>query len=65
MTSITSAVKRTFDEMSVDQKQVDLQRATTDPLKDYPSAGMTTMHGMPLDNTQTWYHPLPSPILPS
>lgn len=63
MTSIASAVKRTVGEMTADQKQVDLQRDTVDPQKDYPSAGMTTMHGMPFDNTQTWYDPLPSLLL--
>ena len=49
--------------MTANEKQVDLQRATVDPQKDYPSGGMTTMHGMPFDNTETWYD-LP-PLLPS
>lgn len=63
MTSLTSAVTRTVGEMTADQKQVDLMRDTVDPLKDYPSRGLTTMHGMPFENTQTWYATLPFPIL--
>ena len=55
MTSIASAVKRTVGEMTADQKQLDLQRDTVDPQKDYPSAGITTMHGMPFYNNETWY----------
>lgn len=65
MTSYASAVKRTVvGEMTPDQKQADLLKDTVDPLKDYPSAGMTTMHGMPLDNTETWYDPLPPSYSP-
>ena len=30
------------------------------PQEDHSSGGMTTMHGMPFDNTETWYAPLPS-----
>lgn len=60
MTSLASAIRRTVGEVAADQKQVDLQGVTVDPLKDYPSAGMTTMHGMPFDNTETWYGPPPS-----
>ena len=59
MTSIASAVKRTVGEMTADDKQADLLRDTIDPQNDYPSAGMTTMHGMPFDNTETWYDPFP------
>ena len=62
MTSIATAVKRTVDEMTADQKQLDLQRDTVDPQKDYPSSGMTTMHGMPFANTQTWFDTLLSPV---
>ena len=67
MTSITSAVKRTIGEVTADQKQSDLMRDTVDPQKDYPSRGMTTMHGMPFYNTQTWYgiHPFPGPCTES
>ena len=61
MTSLASAVKRTVGEMALDQKQVDLQNATVDPQNDHPSAGMTTMHGMPIANTETWYCP-PLPL---
>ena len=63
MTSLASTIKRTAGEMAVDQKRVDLQNATVDPQKDHPSGGMTTMHGMPLYNTETWYGPPFSPIL--
>ena len=62
MTSIASAVKRTVAEVTADQKQLDLLRDTVDPQKDYPSRGMTTMHGMPFANTETWYDP-PFPLL--
>ena len=62
MTSISSTVKRTVAEMTANPAQSDLQRDTVDPLKDHPSRGMTTMHGMPFNNTQTWYETLPSPI---
>ena len=59
MASFASAVKNTVGEMTADQKQADLLRVTVDPQKDYPSGGMTTMHGMPFDNTETWYDPPP------
>ena len=55
MTSISSAVKRTVAEMTADKDESPLRRDTVDPQKDYPSRGMTTMHGMPVANTQTWY----------
>lgn len=64
MTSVASAIKRTFAEMTADQKQADLQRDTVDPQKDYPSAGMTTMHGMPFYDTETWYGALPPSYSP-
>ena len=60
MSSFASTVKRTVSEMTPDQKQLDLLRDTVDPQKDYPSKGMTTMHGMPFYNTETWYNPFPS-----
>ena len=55
MTSLASAIGRTVPVMFLpDQKLLDLQRVTVDPQKGSPSSGMTTMHGMPLDNTETW-----------
>lgn len=59
MTSIASAAMRTVGKVSTDPKQSDLMRDTLDPQKDYPSRGMTTMHGMPFSNTETWYETSP------
>ena len=60
MTSLANTIKRTAAEMVFDEKPVDLQTATVDPQVGHPSTGMTTVHGMPLYNTETWYAP-PSP----
>ena len=61
MTSLASTVGRTAHAVfHPDQKLLDLKRITVDPQKDRPSGGMTTMHGMSLSNTETWYVALPS-----
>jgi len=60
MTSLASAIGCTAGVVPPDQKLLDLMGVTVDPQKGHPSGGMTTMHGMHLANTETWYDPLPS-----